>query len=133
MTITNRQIISDALGMLGVLAETEVASAEQAQHGLRVLNSLMAEWGELGILPQYYAQTALSDVCPIPDSEEQTVAAALALRLSAFYKGADIALVAAIASRGYNRLLRTAIQDGMQESSMAHLPQGTPVADIFNG
>ena len=130
--ISNRQIISDALAMLGVLAETEVASAEQAQQGLRFLNSLMAEWQELGVMQSYYTQTVLADDCPIPEADEQVVSAALALRLSSMYKGADVSIAAAIANRGYQRLLRTALNDSMTEADLSHLPGAQRTVSILN-
>ena len=122
MTITNRQLIYDALGMLGILAETEVASAEQAQQGLRTLNAFMAEWQEHGLMPSYYTQQSgeLANDCPIPESEEMVVTAALAVRLSAYYKGSDPTRAAAIAGNGYHRLLRTLLTDTMPEADMSH-------------
>lgn len=122
MTISNRQLIYDALGMLGILAETEVASAEQAQQGLRTLNAFMAEWQELDIMPSYYTQQQdeLANDCPIPESEEMVVTAALAVRLSAYYKGSDPTRAAAIAGSGYRRLLRTLLTDTMPEADMSH-------------
>jgi len=134
MTISNRQLIYDALGMLGILAETEVASAEQAQQGLRVLNAFMAEWQELGIMPSYYTQQQdeLTNDCPIPESEEMVVTAALAVRLSAYYKGSDPTRAAAIAGNGYRRLLRTLLTDTMPEADMSHRVHHNS-SDILNG
>lgn len=132
--ITNRQLISDALAMLSVLAETETASAEQAQGGLRFLNSLMAEWEENGVDLQYFAQTTLADECPIPAADEQTVTAALAVRLASVYQGADPSIAAGIAAQGYARLLRTALVDARREADMTHLPLGyTGGSNILTG
>lgn len=134
MTISNRQLIYDALGMLGILAETEVASAEQAQQGLRTLNAFMAEWQELDIMPSYYTQQQdeLANDCPIPESEEMVVTAALAVRLSAYYKGSDPTRAAAIAGNGYRRLLRTLLTDTMPEADMSHRVHHNS-SDILNG
>lgn len=128
--ITNRQLISDALMMLNVLAETEAASAEQGAQGLRVLNAMLAEWEQHGVDLGYYAQSTLADECPIPASEEQTVTASLAVRLAAFYQGADPSIASGIANRGYDRLLRTAIVDQMRAADMSHLPRGS--AAVWN-
>lgn len=41
---TARELISDALGDVGVLDATETMTAEQAQHGLRTLNRIIDSW-----------------------------------------------------------------------------------------
>lgn len=133
--ITNRQLISDALAMLGILAETETASAEQATQGLRFLNSLMSEMEQTdGIDLEYYSQTVLADDCPIPAYAEQIVTALLAIRLAAVYPGADPSIAAGIAADGRAKLLRIALVDGMREADMTHLPRGADRShDITTG
>ena len=67
MSISNSQLITEALALIGVLQETETLSAEQGAHGLRKLNALMADWEQDGVDLQYFEQTTLADDTPIPD------------------------------------------------------------------
>lgn len=133
MTITNRQLISDALAMIGVLAETEVASAEQAQLGLRFLNAGVAEWQAIGLIPSYYTQTELTNDCPIEDADILTVTGLLGVRLALMHKGSDPSRASAVAKAGYDRLVRTLVQDSVTELDMSHLPQSPYTTNILDG
>lgn len=85
---TNVQIIDDALRALGVIAETQVSSAEQGTNALRKLNQLMEAWAAEGVEVGYFAQTATTDDCPIPAWAEKGVTSRLAKALLADYPSA---------------------------------------------
>jgi hypothetical protein len=88
---TNVQIIEDSLRMLGVIAETQAASAEQGTNALRKLNGIMEAWAVENIELGYFAQTSTADTCPIPSWAERGVASKLANALLADYPSALIA------------------------------------------
>ena len=86
---TNSQIITDALREHNVIPEGKNASAEQATHGLRVLNRMMEKWLEDEINLGYLEQTSAAATIPIPAWAEDGVVAQLAIRLAPTY-GAQV-------------------------------------------
>jgi hypothetical protein len=119
--MTNQDIIRDALGLLGVLAETESVSADQAAHGLRVLNDLMDEWEADNIEIGYYAQTEPNVEFPAMARTALAVKYALAVALAPHYGRSAPAEVAVLAQRYYARLMRDAVE--IPVASTAHLPR----------
>ena len=119
---TNLEVISDALGLLSVLGEGDTATAEQGEHGLRVLNDLMAEWTADGIDVGHFPQSDVSEDFPASYTVLLAVKYGLALALAPHYqKPVDVA-VGALAGKYYLRLLRDAVKSKMVESDMTHLP-----------
>lgn len=55
-----RDIITDALFELGVIAEGEVPSAEQAQRGLRYLNRMLDSWSTSSLIIPYETDEELT-------------------------------------------------------------------------
>lgn len=125
MSTTNSQLIRDALGLIGVLAETQSVSAEQAQLGLRVLNELIASWGLDGIDLQYFEQTEPGDETPIPDHSIAAVKHALAISLAPYFGMAVTPEFIEAADRHYSRFIRDVVKDQVQEARMDHLHPGT--------
>lgn len=124
MPVSNSQIISDALGLLGVLQETEVMSAEQGAHGLRTLNELMADWEQDGVSLEYFEQSALSDDCPIPSHANLAVKYYLAVALAPFYARQVPPEFSVLADKYYSRLVRDSVRENLRPISMTHLPLG---------
>lgn len=118
-------LIQDALGLLGVLQETEVMSAEQGAHGLRALNELMADWQQDGIDLQYYFQSSLADDAPIPDHAALAVKYYLAMALAPFYEKRVSPEFIALGSRYYARLVRDAVVSAMRPADMSHMARGS--------
>jgi len=87
---TNIQVVSDALRLIGVIAETQPASAEQGENALRKLNQLMETWAVDGVEIGYFAQTSTTATCPIPAWAERGVTARLAKALLADYPSAQL-------------------------------------------
>jgi hypothetical protein len=87
---TNAQIIEDSLRLIGVIAETQPASAEQGSNALRKLNQLMETWAVDGVEVGYFAQTSTTATCPIPAWAERGVTARLAKALLADYPSAQL-------------------------------------------
>lgn len=124
MSITNIDLIADALRELGVISEIATPSAEQGAHALRKLNQMMAEWKEAGLDLQYFPQTLTSDVCPIPAYAENGVSCMLATRLAANY-GAQVSIeLAASATAGYDTIVRTAVSAVLPVGRMVNRPRG---------
>lgn len=122
--MTNIDLIRDALGLIAVLSEVEAPSAEQGEHGLRVLNQMMEQWEEEGIALQYHAQTDTTETFPCPPYTEAGVTAHLALRLAPSYGATASIELIAMADIGYSTILRKSINKAMEPADMTHLPQG---------
>lgn len=122
MSVTNLQVITDALRDINVIAETETPSAEQGSHALRKLNQMMEQWLIDGINLQYFAQTSTADNIPVPEYAEKGVTAALSIELAPTY-GATVSVeLAAKYDSGWGTICRKALQP--PQASMAHLPRG---------
>lgn len=129
---TNLDVIRDALGLLGVLAETETASAEQGEHGLRILNDVMEDWLSAGIDVGQWPQVDINDEYPGPSGVVATVKATLAIHLAPYYEREVRPAVIAMASSGYNRLLRDSVLQKMQEADLSNIPLGQGYAGGFD-
>lgn len=124
MAITNIQLITDALRELNVISAVETPGPEEGAHALRKLNQMMAEWEEAGVRLEYFAQTLLSDDCPIPAYAESGATAQLATRLASTY-GAEVSIaLAASATNGYATILRTAMAAALPVNLMLNRPCG---------
>ena len=121
---TNLEIIETALRDINVIAETESASAEQGQTGIRKLNQMMALWKISSKDLGYFAQSDTTATIPIPDWAEAGVAASLGLFLAPKY-GATISIEdAAIITASENAITRTVIVNRQTNTDMTHLPIG---------
>lgn len=125
MAITNEVLIRDSLGLLGVLTETQNASAEQSQHGLRVLNEMMADWETSGIDVQWFEQDTLADDCPLPTTAVSAVKFNLAIALSPYYGKPIPSEIGVRAEQYYQKLLRDAVRSRLQPADMSHLAWGS--------
>lgn len=90
MAATASDIVARAFRRLGIKAEDETLSADQAAHGLDVLNSMMAEWRLHGINYDH-ASLANNDPFPLSDSFIPATVTLLAGELAPDY-GAPVAL-----------------------------------------
>lgn len=121
---TNADVIKGALGLLGVLAETETASAEQADHALGVMNDFMEDWLAAGIDVGQWPQTDVDDDFPGPSGTISVVKAHLAIHLAPYYERQVNAITLGVAQAGYARLLRDGVVSRMVEQDMTHLMMG---------
>lgn len=125
MSLTNIDLIGDALRELAVISEIQTPSAEQGAHALRKLNQMMARWEEDGIRLEYFPQTVSSDTCPIPPYAEDGVTTNLAVKLAPNY-GATVSMeLAAAAMSGYDTICRTAVSAALPVNNLTNRPQGT--------
>lgn len=122
--MTYADFIRDALGMLGILGETETASAEQADHGLRVLNNLVFDWQADGVDIPWATVTSATATMTLHERDQQAVLANLALRLAPSYGVALSPALVDTAQNGWNRVLRDSLTRSARVQRMDHLPIG---------
>lgn len=84
MTTTIRDIVSDAIGRIGVLGNGQPMPNEMAQKTLRALNQMMSTWQSRGLNYQHSTLT-LDDDWALGAELEGDVIALLALRMTDDY------------------------------------------------
>jgi hypothetical protein len=124
MSITNADLIADALRELVVVSEIQTPSAEQYAHALRKLNQTMAKWLEDGIEIGFYPQSSASDTCPIPEYAELGVTLNLAIACASNYGATVSQELGATASGAYDTILRTSINASLPVGRMLNRPCG---------
>lgn len=120
MTVTVRQLLSDAYLEIGIIRENEELSAEQLSTGIRKLNQMMADWHDDGIELGYYPQTVATANVPIPASAERAVTFNVAIEIAGSFGAPISPSTAKVANDSYRRLERDTI--GLVEMSLDHLP-----------
>jgi hypothetical protein len=135
--MTNRELITSALRMLGVLDADQSASAEDAALGLEQLNDLMLDLAGEGVDLGFPPQDNVSDDFPLDDTEAAAVKPLLAMQLFTYYPSARLPpTLPAKAETNKLRLLRDAVLSNMEEADMSNLPGGEGKyyrGDILNG
>lgn len=124
MVTTNLDVIAAALRLLNVIAEGDVPSAEQAETGLQVLNEFLEDWSERGIDVGQWPQNDVQDPFPGNSQTLQTVKAWLAVSLAPYYERDARPAVIAMATNGYDKLLRDSIRDSLEPVEL-DLPVGS--------
>ncbi len=130
---TNVEVIRDALGLLGVLREAEQPSADQGEHGLRILNEMLEQWQADGVRIGQWPQIDLNATSPLAANTLACVKASLAIALSPYY-GTQVAPTEIVrAERLYRILVRDAVNAEIQPADMSHLPGVYSDWDIVTG
>lgn len=131
--MTNLEVVTTALRMLGVVASNEAANAEDGAIGLAELNDLMLDLSSEGIDLGYPNQSSLSDDFPLSDSDAAQIKPLLAMRLYDFFPSNKLPeTLPGRASAAHMRLQRESILRTMEESSTSHLPPGASNRSTFN-
>lgn len=131
--MTNADLITRSLRLIGVLNEVETASAEQGASALEVLNDLMADWAQEGIDLQYFEQNDLTAETPIPDHARAAVRYFLAFALAPEYGRQVSQEMNAAGDKFYSRLVRDAVIQNRVESDTRHIGTGYNYYDIISG
>jgi hypothetical protein len=131
--VTNLQIITSALRLIGVLSEGETASAEQAEDALAAMNDLFAQWDGNGIDIGHFPQTDVNATSPIFNDAMQAAKYNLAIVLAVEYGKEPPVAVVAVAMDGYKRLLRDATNAKLEPADMSHLAGGSYLENIETG
>lgn len=129
---TNGEFITDALRKIGVLAETESASADQGASGLRIMNDMIAEMFGDDVDIGYAPQSDTTANCPIALEYRQPIKYLLAVHLCAIYERPVSPVVGDMASKGYDKMLRDMLVQTMEVSTMTHLPVGSAFRRTFS-
>lgn len=132
MPTSNADIIRDALGLIGVLEETETASAEQGEHGLRVLNDTLSDWDADGVDLQWYEQTELAAEPPLPRSSILAVKHYLAMALAPYYGREISPEFRILASQYYARLVRESVAPKMRPTDLSGMTKGEGQTEVFD-
>jgi hypothetical protein len=131
--MTNSDLITGALRLLGVLNEVQVASAEQGTQGLEVLNQIMADWEADGVDLQYYEQVDLTAQTPVPNHALAGVRHFLAFALAPEYGRSVSREMLAAGDKFYSRLTRDAVIQARTESKLEDMPRNTTRSHILTG
>lgn len=124
---TNATYITGALQLLGVLSESESASAEQGSDGLTAFNDMMASLSADGISLGFAPQSSVSDDAGLNIEWTKAIKALLAVDLAPHYGRPVSPELAVQAVAGRNQLARAAINLEMDGQSLATLPLGYTV------
>lgn len=122
--MTNAELITRSLRLIGVLSEVENASAEQGNQGIEVLNDMLAAWERDEINLGYYAQNDLTAETPIPDHAKAAVRYFLAFALAPEYGKTVSAEMYAAGDGFYSRLIKDSVLENMRQATLDHLPTG---------
>jgi hypothetical protein len=128
VSVSNSQVVTGALRLLAILAETQDASAEQAEQGLDILNDMLAAWraGEDGIDFGWYPQTDLNATAPIPDGDVRCVKYNLACSIAPEYGVEPTETTKEVAVAAYAHLARRYLK--VVDSDMGDLPRSFPLS-----
>ena len=125
------EVVRDALQMINVIADIDTPSAEQGQHGLRVLNDMMAHWVEDGLDVEYVPSEDLTADIDVDVMALRAIKANLAIELAAQYPGVQVTpQIAAIAQSSYEVLYRNRFD--VPELDMTHLHRGDRPYDYWD-
>ena len=117
------ELVTGALRQIGIIGETQDASAEQGQDAVTRLNDMMASLAEDDVDLGWNPKATTADTVVLPLGEVETVRALLAVRLAGSY-GVEVPPVTAmVADSGYKRLLRKGLQLVMRETRPSN-PRG---------
>ena len=121
---TNSDYITRALKKIGVLSESETPSAEQGSDALVVMNDMFAVWESEGIDVGWKPSSSTTDTIDFHPAVREAVVTNLAARLCADYAREPGAVLAILAVRAYEKLLREAINSKVRGVPMWHVPMG---------
>ena len=117
--MTPNDVIKSALSLLGVLAESETPTAEQASDGLDALNDMLASWETQGLDLGHY-EVDLNDEMTISPQARKGVKYNLALEIAPNYEIEPKMIVSLHARQAYASLFACnhEIQDKVLDSTL---------------
>ncbi len=124
MAITNLEVIESALRDINVIAVGETASSAQGSKSLLRLNMMMEQFKEDEIDVGYFAQSATTGNCPIPDWSHLSIISLLAIHLAPAFGASISQELAVIAGDAANTLARKMQVERMEGADMSHIPIG---------
>jgi hypothetical protein len=123
--MTNLEMVTSALRMLGVLDANETANSEDGAVGLEQLNDffslLLADSIDLG----FTTQDDLADTFPLDDTTAAQIKPLLAIHLHTFFPSSVVPNTLPLrADAAMSQLRRTAVLANMEEADLRHIPLG---------
>ena len=125
MSVTNLQIITDALREINVINETQVATAAQSSKALRRLNQMMEKWKEEELDLGWVKATSTADDAAIPDYAELAVTLALAVYVAPSFSTEPSRTLIALSQDAVNSLKSKHIREKLDNVDMTHMPEGS--------
>jgi hypothetical protein len=117
------ELVTGSLRQIGIIGETQDASAEQGQDAVTRLNDLMLSLEEDDVDLGWNPKSTTADTVVLPLGEVGTIKALLAVVLAGSY-GVEVPPITALtADTGYKRLLRKGLQQAMRETRPSN-PRG---------
>jgi len=119
-------IIEDALREINVIAETDSASPEQGQFGVRKLNQMMAVWRETKDIDLgYFSHPDTNGTMPTPEWSELAITTGLAIVIAPKY-GATVSVELAAVAQSAISSVQTKLQVEKKKGvDLSHLPIGS--------
>lgn len=125
MSISNIQLITDALRSINVIREGQAPNPNQLTNVLRQLNQMLAAWEVDKVPLGYFAQSDPGATCPIPEWAEMGVSGKLAVAISGDYGTEVLQSIKDRAEEGYRTILRVVENLKLEGADMRHLPVGS--------
>jgi hypothetical protein len=113
LLMSNLVFVNDALSLIGVLAQSQNASAEDGALALRAANEMVDEWADDGVTVNWSPQSSLDDECPLVGNELTAVKHHLAIRLCPHFGREPSPTLLALALAAYGKLQRKQMVQGM--------------------
>jgi hypothetical protein len=130
---TNREVITTALRMLGVIDAHSSASAEDAALGLTELNDLMEDLAGDGIDLGYPPQDNLSEDFPLSSGVTSAIKPLLAMYLLTHFPSQQVPdSLPKRADKAHKRLQRDGVLATMEEASLTNMPLGETSPGVYN-
>jgi hypothetical protein len=130
---TNREVITTALRMLGVIDAHSSATAEDAALGLTELNDLMEDLAGDDIDLGYPPQDNLSEDFPLDASTTAAIKPLLAMYLLVHFPSQQVPPSLPIrAENAMKRLRRASVLANRETSSLTNMPLGESGPGVYN-
>ncbi len=128
MSYTKRQFVTAALEEIGIASYVFDVQPEQLESALRRLDAMVAEWNAKGIrlgypLPSSPQLSTLDEETLVPDSANEAIICALAIRIAPSYGKQVMAETKTTAKLGYDILLQRATFP-LEQQMPSTLPSG---------
>lgn len=130
MSTSYSDVVRDALQLLNIITEIDSPSAEQGQHGLRVLNDMMAHWLERGLDVEYVPSEDLTAEIDVERSALRAIKYGLAVELGQHYRGTLTPDIAVTADQAWDILKRNRIT--IEPLDMSHVTRGSGYGERYN-
>jgi hypothetical protein len=113
--MTNQDLITDALRLVGVLSSVMEANAEDSALAMTVIGEMVDEWNEDGVYVNWSGTATLTDDSTLSGQELSAVKHHLGIRLCPYFGREPPQTLIALAGSIYNRLQRNQMVRNLTE------------------